>query len=100
MSYSDWDPERGRCLHLAYSDDGVNWRRDPANPVLSPVQDTRHNLYYDEENERWLLYTRPITTARANGVWTLLCHLGSSSSVHKARLARGARRLSELPPRG
>jgi hypothetical protein len=72
MSYSDWDPERGRSLYLAYSDDGICWRRDHANPVLSPVRDTTHNLCYDEENERWLLYTRPITTAgtREHGVFT------------------------------
>ena len=63
MSYADWDPERGRSLYLAYSDDGIAWRRDPANPVLSPIRDTKHNFCYDEEYGRWLLYTRPIVTA-------------------------------------
>ena len=38
LSYGDYHPRHGRCLCFAYSDDGVNWRYDPANPVYWPVQ--------------------------------------------------------------
>lgn len=63
MSYADWHPGLGRSLYLAYSDDGTHWRRDPGNPVYSPVIDTTHNLCYDEENGRWFMYTRPLVKA-------------------------------------
>ena len=72
MSYADNHPQFGRSLCLAYSDDGITWRRDPANPVLWPVQDTRHNLTYDEANQRWLLYTRPVAIAGVREHWANL----------------------------
>ena len=72
MSYADYPPSHGRSMHLAYSDDGVNWRRDPANPVLAPVRDTRHNLIYDQSNERWLCYTRPVVLAASQEHWMQL----------------------------
>lgn len=50
-------------LCLAYSDDGIDWRPDPQNPVLVGVRDTQHNIIYDDERERWLLYTRPMSYA-------------------------------------
>ena len=69
LSYGDFHPRHGRCLCFAYSDDGVNWRYDPANPVYWPVQDTILVLTHDEANQRWLFYTRPNTYAGVASHW-------------------------------
>ena len=69
LSYGDYHPRHGRCLCFAYSDDGVNWRYDPANPVYWPVQDTALVLTHDEANQRWLFYTRPNTYAGVASHW-------------------------------
>ena len=63
MSYRDNVKGGAMGLCLAYSDDGIDWRPDPANPVLVGVRDTHHNILYDDERERWLLYTRPMSFA-------------------------------------
>ena len=72
LSYGDYHPRHGRCLCFAYSDDGVNWRYDPANPVYWPVQDTILVLTHDEANQRWLFYTRPNTYAGVQSHWAKL----------------------------
>ena len=41
----------------------INWRADSANPVLEGLRYTNHNLVYDDERERWLPFTRPMSFA-------------------------------------
>jgi len=57
--YRDNLPGVKNSLCLAYSDDGITWRQDPANPVLRGVRDTGNMLLYDDERGEWLYYTRP-----------------------------------------
>ena len=63
LNYKDNLPGAPGALCLAYSDDGIHWRPDPANPVMMGLRDTNHNLVYDDERERWLLFTRPMSYA-------------------------------------
>jgi hypothetical protein len=68
MSYRDSLPGAKMALCLAYSDDGIDWRLDPGNPLMDGVRDTRHNLAYDPLRERWLLYTRPWCLAASSAI--------------------------------
>jgi hypothetical protein len=63
MSYKDNVGGNYGALCLAYSDDGIHWRQDPANPVCAGLRDTQHNFIYDEVRDRWLLFTRPVSFA-------------------------------------
>jgi len=63
MCYRDNPRGVSMGLCLAYSDDGIHWRPDPGNPVFVGVRDTQHNLIYDDERDRWLLFTRPMSFA-------------------------------------
>jgi len=68
ICYRDNLPNVHSSLCLAYSDDGVHWRPDPGNPVVVGVRDTRHNIIYDERNQRWFLYTRPMCFAGSGSI--------------------------------
>ena len=68
MTYKDNLPKAWSSLCLAYSDDGIHWRPDPANPIKTGVRDTRHNIVFDEKRQRWLLFTRPMCFAGVVGI--------------------------------
>ena len=46
-------------LHLAWSDDGLRWRADPANPVMPGWQDSPISHFFDARIGRYVLYHRP-----------------------------------------
>ena len=68
MCYKDNLPDANASLCLAYSDNGIDWRPDPANPVITGIRDTRHNLVFDPKRKRWLFFTRPMCFAGTNGL--------------------------------
>ena len=49
----------GPGLHLAWSDDGLHWRADPANPVMPGWQDSYISHFFDTRVGRYVLYHRP-----------------------------------------
>ena len=63
MCYRDNLPDAHSSLCLSYSDDGIDWREDPANPIIRGIRDTRNNMVFDPLRERWLYYTRPMCFA-------------------------------------
>jgi len=63
MTYKDNLAQGKGCLCLAYSDDGLTWREDPANPVFVGLRDTWQNMVHDPKTGRWLMYTRPMLYA-------------------------------------
>lgn len=55
MVYGSFDPTRVPKYCVASSDDyGVTWTKYGSNPISAGQQDP--NLFYDSENERWMLY--------------------------------------------
>ena len=68
MTYKDNRPEGYGALCLAYSDDGLDWREDPANPLYVGLRDTWQNMVLDPARKRWLMFTRPEVGAGTPGV--------------------------------
>ncbi len=89
MNYRDNVKGTSMGLCLAYSDDGIHWRPDPGNPVYSGVRDTMHNVLYDDERERWLLYTRPMSYAGQ--------HKMTEADMAYGMKSRGAVAVGETP---
>jgi len=48
-----------RCVLVAFSDDGIDWRQYEGNPVYPYSLDAEHSPVYDESRGIWLLYARP-----------------------------------------
>jgi len=68
MVYLDHENgSEGICL--ASSDDGIHWRRDPANPVLQCVSDCQNNIVFDARAQRYVLLTRPYPHASGIYEW-------------------------------
>lgn len=61
MTYKDRPGGGGATLFLASSPDGVRFKRERA--VLRHGSDGVHESVYDDERNRWLLYTRPSNRA-------------------------------------
>jgi hypothetical protein len=68
LTYKDNLPGAKGALCFAYSDDGINWREDPANPIVPRLRDTWHHLVHDPIADRWLLITRPKLFAGVSAV--------------------------------
>jgi hypothetical protein len=95
MTYSDRlkDKDKGQCLMLAYSADGIHWQVDQAaSPLLTHIPDGSFQPVYEQERNRWLLFRRPDYKSAA------LVHEGPYAAVHdirryavstNGRLARG-----------
>ena len=49
----------GPGLYLGWSDDGLRWRADPANPVMPGWQDSPISHFFDTRIGRYVLYHRP-----------------------------------------
>lgn len=56
-------------LCLAWSDDGIHWERDPANPVLPCMSDCQNNIVFNPRLGRYVLITRPYPHASGIYEW-------------------------------
>jgi hypothetical protein len=45
-------------IDVAFSPDGVHWRRSPLNPVLPMLSDTAHSVMWDERIGRYVAFVR------------------------------------------
>ncbi|MCH2117326.1 MAG: hypothetical protein MK161_06465 [Pirellulales bacterium] len=57
--YRDSMPGSGKCVNVAYSDNGVDWTLHDDNPVYKKALDAQHVPVWDEQRQIWLLYARP-----------------------------------------
>ena len=57
--YRDQLPEYGRCVNVAYSDNGLDWTPHEDNPVYTRALDAHHCPVWNEDRGLWLLYGRP-----------------------------------------
>ncbi len=48
----------GYGIHVAYSPDGIHWRRSERNPVLPMLSDTAQSAFWDERTSRYVAYVR------------------------------------------
>ena len=57
--YRDTVPEHDTCVFVAFSDNGIHWRKYKENPVYPRALDAEHCPIYDPNRKLWLLYGRP-----------------------------------------
>lgn len=64
------DMEKGiEGICLAWSDDGIHWERDAANPVLPCMSDCQNNIVFNPRLRRYVLITRPYPHASGICEW-------------------------------
>lgn len=63
IRYANRDKVRRTCLYVATSPDGHTWKNNP-KPLMMHCGDTDNTLYWDDELQRYVMYTRSIHDGR------------------------------------
>ncbi|MCG2659863.1 MAG: hypothetical protein L6437_06430, partial [Kiritimatiellae bacterium] len=61
-------PQKGDGMSVAFSPDGIRWKRYEKNPVLPTLSDTCHSVVYDLHCKRYMAYGR-FRKFGSNGEW-------------------------------